>query len=379
MSFTRFRPLAAALLLAVIPSTTGIAQAQLFGRNPCNTCAPAPAPVRQVAAYNPCSVCNQQQVVYRSVPVTQYKQVTQVVRKPIVETAYEDRQSTQYRTVYETKTAQIPTVSYQNVTENRTVTRDMGRWVSYQQPVQKVSACQYDSRPGFLGAMNRTRHTIRTAFTPKNITRRQYCPNVVSAQVPYTRQVAVRGSRTVNYQVARLEPYTVTKRVAVRRIRYEDQKVVAMVPTTIHRSVPIGTQTAFGFVPFQAGGATVTAQAPVPDPISTKSAKAPTEVPKRTAEKPETRKKEKTSKKPGNFNPFGMRENGTPESEQIQPASYEQTVNFTPSPASSAKPTVPSMIRTNGWHARTILSENSSLTSGPVPTGPSLHVANATN
>ncbi len=377
MSFTRFRPLAAALMLAAIPSTAGIAQAQLFGRNPCNTC--APAPVQQVAAYNPCSVCNQQQVVYRTVPVTQYRQVTQTVRKPVVETAYEDRQVTEYRTVYETKTAQIPTVSYQNVTEYRTVTRDMGRWVSYRQPVQKVSACQYDSTPGFLGALNRTRHSIRTAFMPNSITRRQYCPNVVSAQVPYTRQVAIRGTQTVNYQVARLEPYTTTKRVAVRRIRYEDQQVVAMVPTTIHRTVPIGTQTAFGFVPFQAGGTTVTAQAPVPDPNFTKSAKAPTEVPKRTAEKPETRKKEKTSKKPGNFNPFGMRENGNPESEQIQPASYEQTVNFTPSPASSAKPTVPSMIRTNGWRARTTLSENSSLISGPAPTGPSLHVANATN
>lgn len=372
MSFTRFRPLAAALVLMVIPSATGKAQAQLFG-NQCNVCAPQPQ-----VAYNPCSACNQQQVVYRTVPVTQYQQVTRTVRKPIIETAYEDRQVTQYRTVYETKTAQIPTVSYQNITEHRTVTRDMGRWASYQQPVQKVSACQYDNTPGFLGMFNRSRHSIRNAFTPSSVTRRQYCPNVVSAQVPYTRQVAIRGTKSVNYQVARLEPFTTTHRVAVRKIRYEDQQVVAMVPSTSYRTVPIGTQTAFGFVPYQGGGSTVTAQAPVPDPISTKSAKAPTPVPKRTAEKEEAAPK-KTSKKASGFDAFKSGDTGTPQSREILPVSFGQTVNLTLSSASSAKPTVPSMIRSNGWRARTTLSENSLLSSGPALTGPSLHVADATN
>lgn len=373
MSFTRFRPLAAALMLAVIPSAAGEAQARLFG-NPCNVCEQP----RQVA-YNPCNTCAQQ-VVYRTVPVTQYKQVTQTVRKPIVETAYEDRQVTQYRTVYETKTAQIPTVSYQNVTSCKTVTKDMGRWTSYRQPIQKVSPCDYDNSRGLMGFLNRSRQSMRNKFTPNSVTRRHYQPNVVAMQVPVHRQVAFRGTQTVNYQVARVEPYTTTHRVAVRKIRYEDQQVVAMVPTTTYRTVPIGTQTAYGFVPYQAGGSTTTAQAPVPDANFTKSAEAPVPVPKRTAEKEEVEpKKIDTSKKPAGFNPFKSGDAGQPGSHEIVPASYGQTVNYAPSPASSAKPTVPSMIRSNGWRARTTLSEPSLLTSGPALTGPSLHVVNTTN
>ncbi|MBL4885528.1 MAG: hypothetical protein JKY95_13475 [Planctomycetaceae bacterium] len=377
MSFTRLRPLAAALMLAVIPSGAGEAQAQLFRNltNPCNTCAPP-----QQVAYNPCSACSQQ-VVYRSVPVTQYHQVTRTVRKPIVETAYEDRQVTQYRTVYETKTAQIPTVSYQNVTSYKTVTRDMGRWTSFRQPIHKVSACEYDNSRGLLGFLNRSRHNMRNALTPNSVTRRQYQSNVVAMQVPVHRQVAIRGMQTVNYQVARLEPFTTTHRVAVRKIRYEDQQVVAMVPTTTYRTVPIGTQTAYGFVPYQAGGAAVTAQAPVPDPNFTRSAQAPkpaASVPDKTAGKEEAAPK-KTSKKPDGFDAFKSGDLGTPRSREILPASFGHTVNFTPSPASSAKPTVPSMIRSNGWHARTSVSEPSLPSSGPTLAGPSLHVVDATN
>lgn len=284
MSFLRFRPLTTALAVTASLAAANNANAQLFG-NGCNQCAAAAAPVQQVA-YNPCNVCPQpQQVVYRTVPVTEYQQVAQTVRKPIVETAYEDRQFTEYRTVYEQRTAQIPTVSYQNVTECQTVTKDTGRWVSYRQPVQKCSPCAYDSSPGLLGMLNRTGYQLRSAFTPNYTTHRQYQPNVVAYNVPVTRQVAQRGMQTVNYQVAKLEPYTVTKKVAVRRVRYEDEQVVAMRPVTSYRTVPIGTQTAFGFIPYQGGEGTMTAQGPSPDPISTKSAEAPTPVPKRTAEK----------------------------------------------------------------------------------------------
>jgi len=378
MSFLRFRPLTTAIAVTASLAATNNLQAQLFG-NGCNQCAAAAAPVQQVA-YDPCNVCAQpQQVVYRTVPVTEYQQVAQTVRKPIVETAYEDRQFTEYRTVYEQRTAQVPTVSYQNVTECKTVTKDMGRWVSYRQPVQKCSPCAYDSSPGLLGMLNRTGYQIRSAFTPNYTTHRSYQPNVVAYNVPVTRQVAQRGMQTVNYQVARLEPYTVTKKVAVRKVRYEDEQVVAMRPVTTYRTVPIGTQTAFGFTPFQSGDSTVTAQAPTPDPISTRSAESPTPVPKRTAEKDSKFEEDDKKKTQGSFNPFPSGTSNSPERNMLQPAVYEQTAQTNLPPASSAKPALPSMIRNAGWRPRTSSSEPSLPPVGPDASGPSLQVVKATN
>ncbi|HCS54123.1 hypothetical protein [Rubinisphaera sp.] len=396
MSFPRFRPWTAAFSTALLLSVVNQADAQLFrnglfgGNAGCNECAAtqqvsfAPQQVAyapQQTGYDPCNVCSQQQVVYRQVPVTEYRQVTQTVRKPVVETAYEDRQFTEYKTVYETKTATIPTVSYQNVTECQTVQRDMGRWVSYQQQNQKISPCAYDGSPGLFGMFNRTRQSIKNVFTPSVTTHRQYQPNIVAQQVPVTRQVAIRGEQTVSYQVARVVPETTTRQVAVRKIRWEDEQVVASLPVTSYRTVPIGTQTAYGFVPFQEGGnSSVTAQAPVPDPISVRKAEAPTPAVKKTAEKdnkfePEPAKKDNS----GTFSPFGSGMNESKERNHVQPASYQEVVQTNHSPASPAKPTVPSMIRSNGWRARTTLSENSSLSSGSSTDGPALQVVKATN
>ncbi|MCA8987952.1 MAG: hypothetical protein KDA78_09945 [Planctomycetaceae bacterium] len=383
MSFLRFRPWTTALSTAVLLSMVSPTQAQLFngrlfGRDDCGCGQP-----QQVAyaapqvAYNPCNVCAQQQVVYRQVPVTEYQQVTQTVRKPVVETAYEDRQFTEYKTVYETKTADVPTVSYQNVTECQTVQRDMGRWVSYQQCVQKVSPCAYDNSPGLFGMFNRTRQSFRNAITPSVVTQRQYVPNVVAQQVPITRQVAIRGTQQVSYQVARVVPVTTTRQVAVRKIRWEDEQVVASLPITSYRTVPIGTQTAFGFIPFEnTGNGSMTAEAPTPDPISVRKAEAPTAVPKRTAEKdskfePEPAKKNEA----GGFSPFGSGKVEPSKSNPMNPQAQQEVVQTNHSPASSAKP----VVLTNGWRARTTLSENSPLSSGPSTDGPSLHVVKATN
>ncbi len=399
MSFPRFRPLTTALAMALTLTYASRVEAQLFG-NHCNTCTTAmpqvaALPVQHVSmpmqqmAYDPCNVCAQPvaqvcpqpaQVVYQTVPVTEYQQVAQTVRRPIVETAYEDRQFTEYRTVYEQRTAQVPTVSYQNVTQCQTVTRDMGQWVSCRQPVQKHSPCAYDSSAGLLGMFNRTSYQVRSAFTPNYTTHRQYVPNVVAHNVPVTRQVAVRGTQTVNYQVARLEPHTVTKQVAVRKVRYEDEQVVAMRPVTTYRTVPIGTQTAYGFVPFQNNGnSSVTAQAPSPDPISTKSAEGATPVPKRTADnenKHETNKP--ATKTDGGFNPFPSGSTKDPSRNPAQHAGYEQTVQLTHSSASSAKPAVPSIVRVAGWRARATQPETSLPLNGPESTGPSLQVVKAT-
>ncbi len=389
MSFLRFRPWTAALSTALLLSCVNPAQAQLFRNglfgmrgDDCNcnvgqqvSYAPQVAYTPPQMGYDPCNVCSTQQVVYRQVPVTEHRQVTQTVRKPVIETAYEDRQYTEYKTVYENRTAQVPTVSYQNVTECQTVQRDMGRWQSCQQPIQKVSPCAYDSNPGLFGMLNRTRQSIRNVFTPNVATHRYYVPNVVAQTVPVTRQVAIRGTQTINYQVARIVPETTTRKVAVQKVRWQEEQVVASVPVTTYRTVPIGTQTAFGFVPFDGSNSSVTAQAPSPDPISAQKAEGPTPV-KRTAEN-DNKNEDKKPKTDGSFSPFGSGMNETPKN-NVQPVSH-QVVQANHSPASPAKPATPSMIRSNGWRARTTPSETSPLVSGTSTDGPALHVVQTAN
>lgn len=259
------------------------AQAQLFpGLDPCNTCSAQVAyapPVQQVVCAQPV-----QQVVYRQVPVTEYKQVTEVVRKPIYETKYVNQQVTEWKQVLEQKTVEVPTVSYQNVTEYRTVSRDMGRWQTSYNPVAKCAPCQVDARPGLLGMMNRNMVRVRNAMTPNYTTNRQYVPNMVTTQVPVTRQVAIRGTQTMTYNVARMVPETVNKQVAVNTVRWEEETVTASRPVTVMRTVPIGTQTAFGFVPYS-NSQTQTALQPVEDPNFRKA--EGNDDSKKTADKPD--------------------------------------------------------------------------------------------
>ena len=56
-------------------------------------------------------------------------------------------------------------------------------------------------------------------LTPRFWTERTYVPNVVAEQVPVTRQVAVRGTQTINYQVAKMVPVTTTRKVAVNTVK----------------------------------------------------------------------------------------------------------------------------------------------------------------
>ena len=270
------------LVLSGVMMSTAQAQYAPYG-NGCNSCGRpslfAFRPFRNM--FNPCcqNTCcqNLQQVsyqsaavpVYKSVPVTEMRSVKQVVRKPVEEVKYVDQQITEYKQVMEQKTAQIPSVSYQNVTQYKTQTRDYGKWVSYKESIPKVSPCQYDSSPGLLGWWNRTGYRVRSTFTPNSITRRYYQPNVVAQQIPITTQVPVRTMKTMTYNVAKVVPVTRTEKVAVKTIRYEDQVITAQVPVTVMKNVPIGTQTAFGFIPYDGNG-TQTATGPTPDPISTK-------------------------------------------------------------------------------------------------------------
>lgn len=344
MSLISFRGWAALAATAIILSIAVPAKAQLF-RNPCNTCA---APVAQVA-YAPQQNCRmvcepiQQRVVYRTVPVTEYQKVTQVVKKPIYETKYVDQQVTEYKTVTEQKTASVPTVSYQPVTEMRTQYQDRGYWQSYCQNTGKVAPCQYDNRANLLGWLNRTGYSMRTAFQPQYRMRRQYVPNMVAYQTPVTRQVAVRGTQQVTYSVAKLVPVTKTQKVAVRTVRWEDETVTVNRPVTAYRTVPIGTQTAFGFQPF-APSTTTTAEGPSPDPISIKKAEG--ETPKKSASSG-------TDNRTGSVAPK--------KTSRPLPAGYRPipaTVVANKAPASTDKQplvgsnTTPSIVRLAGWRAR---------------------------
>jgi hypothetical protein len=229
--------------------SAGTAFGQCWPFNPC--CCYCPAPVRVTACY-------------QTVPVTEYRECRQTVQKPIVETTYVDQPVTEYRQVVENKTAEVPTLSYQNVTETRTVQRDCGHWVAqcYERPV--ISPCEYDNRPDIFGFLNRTGYSIRMAFTPRVWVERTYVPNIVTEQVPVTRQVAVRGTQTVNYQVARMVPFTTTRKVAVNTVKMVAQEIVTKRPITVYKSVPMGSSLALG-VPSTTPTTTTTALAPTPD------------------------------------------------------------------------------------------------------------------
>lgn len=215
---------------------------------------------------------------YQTVPVTTYTRERQTVEVPAYETAYEEREVTTYRPVTQTREVEVPTVSYQNVTEYKTVNRDMGRWVTSYHPVAKFAPGQVDPRPGVLGWMNRTGYSMRTAFTPNYTTSRQYVPSMVTCNVPVTRHVAVQSTRRVSVQETKMVAERSTERVPVQKLVMKKQEVTVMRPQTAYRTVPIGTQTAFS--PFIGGSqmafgypviespAPKAALAPEPDPVS---------------------------------------------------------------------------------------------------------------
>jgi hypothetical protein len=149
----------------------------------------------------------------------------------------------------------------------RTVQRDCGHWVAQLHERPMISPCQYDGRPDIFGFMNRTGYSLRMAFTPRYWTERMYVPNVVAEQVPVTRQVAVRGTQTINYQVAKMVPITTTRKVAVNTVKMVAQEIVTQRPVTVFKTVPLGSSLAFG-VP-AAAPTTTTALQPTPSSEAT--------------------------------------------------------------------------------------------------------------
>lgn len=267
-----------------VAAAASAANAQYFGGyDACCPCQQVCQPCQQMAmVVQPC---------YQQVPVTEMQEVKQTVMRPVAETEYVEQQYTEYRPVTETKTAEIPVTSYQPVTEMQTVCQDRSYYQTYRVPNCRMSPCQYDGRPGLIGWLNRTGYEMRSAFTPKYTTYRQYVPNQVAMQVPTTRYVAQQGTRQVTYNVTKYEPHTATRQVAVQKTRMVAEEVTVSRPVTTYRTVPVGTTVAYapigsagGALAFGGGGTisnvaygpiqynnggTATAFGPSPDPIST--------------------------------------------------------------------------------------------------------------
>jgi hypothetical protein len=255
------------------------ASAQFYNQG-CSSCGPAVA-----------ATCTPIQPVYytsyQTVPVTTYAREKKTVEVPYYRTTYEDREYTQYRPVSRRREVEVPTVSYQNVVEYRTATRDMGRWITRYQPTQKRSPCNVDPRPGVLGWLNRTGYAFQTAFVPNYTTSRQYVPSMVACRVPVTRRVAVRGTRRVTMIDTEMVAERKTEKVAVQKLAYRKEEITVMRPQTAYRKVPIGTTMAYGpgyggtvaYAPYFGNTATAmglpviesdtrTSLAPSPDPLS---------------------------------------------------------------------------------------------------------------
>jgi hypothetical protein len=256
------------------------ASAQWFGRGPFNHCDCAPAAMAYLSAppVTACDVCAPvvqtaclqpvMQTVYRQVPVVEYQPVKQIAKRPIVETKYVDQAVTEYRPVTETKVVEVPTVTYQDVTECQTVVRNVGYWRTRCEPVCRVSPCEYDPRPGFMGWMNRTTYDLASLFTPSYRTTREYVPQTIAQVVPTTRRIAIQGTRQVAYNVTNLVPYQTTRKVAVAETRWVDEEITVMKPTTVVKTVAVGTQ-----ITYQPIGAAGTATAIRPTPETTINAR----------------------------------------------------------------------------------------------------------
>ncbi len=230
-----------AAVAAGVVLSMSVASAQ-YGSG-CSSCGPVTAPMASSCV----PIQPVQTTCYQQVPVTTYRKEKQTVREPFYKTSYVDREVTVMKPVTTQRTVEVPTVSYRTVTESRTVNRDMGRWVTRYTPAHKKSPCQVDARPGVIGWLNRTGYSFRSAFQPNYYTSRQYVPKMMACTFPVSRQVAVRGTKRVTYNETNMVAHKETERVAVQKLDYRERVVTVMRPQTAYRTVPIGSQLAYGY------------------------------------------------------------------------------------------------------------------------------------
>jgi len=304
----------------------------------CTVC----APVVQTQCLQPVM-----QTVYRQVPVIEYQPTRQTVKKPIIETKYVDQAVTEYRPVTETKVVEVPTISYQDIQETQTICRNMGYWRTRCEPNLKMAPCQYDSRPGFIGWLNRTSYELTSAFTPNYRITREYVPQIIAQEVPVTRRVAVQGTRQVSYNVTNMVAYQTTRKVAVNETKWVDEEITVMKPTTVVKTLAVGTQ-----ITYQPLGGTATALRPQPE--TTINARG--NQPARTANDPFTPNSDPNKvngKTRSAIEPSPKRDQLVPTSHRFSnELAHRPAVND--APVAEKKPFVtPTVARTSGWAART--------------------------
>ena len=359
----------------------------LFGGG-CNTCempqipATVCGPTCGVACAPPPVVCAPPPPRYVMQPFTETRTIQQVVQRPICETRQVEVPETAYRQVMETRTAQVPTVSYQSVCETQTRQRDCGRWVTSYRCRPQVAPCAYDSRPGLLAAMNRSFYSARMAMTPAVVAERTYVPNVITEQIPVTRQVAVPGVRQVTYQVPRTVAYTTKRLVTVQSTRYVAERVTQQVPVTTMRMVQVdgATGMAYGSAPgygtaygFDAYGAP-TGTAATPDPrfggprTATRTDTASPPVPAPSAS-PATRPRSAiVNPAEESFTPNSPTPSVPPRASQVVPArepsdaaeiveevaqtntSIRHSTGYRPAPQIESVSSLPSIVRVSQWN-----------------------------
>ncbi len=298
------------------------------------------------------------QPVYDTVHVTEYQAVKQKVSRPVIETKWVDQAVTEMRPVTTQRTANVPTVEYQTVTENKQVQKQVGYWATKTEAVNKVSGCAYDNRPGVVGWMNRTSRDVRNAVTPNQKVSRTFVPQTMTCTVPCSKKVAVQGMKQVTYNVTSMVAQQTTRKVAVNTTRYVEEEVTAMKPVTVARTMQVGTRVSYAPAGTTPVGGGVTASGPTDNSGPT----ALTPTPVQNARRPDA---DRTAADPGDtINSDGFNRNPKKISYPSHDHSNDRgevTETVIPSRSSQgSSPTMagtststPSVVRVSQWVART--------------------------
>ena len=223
------------------------------------------------------------QPIMQTVQATEMRAVKQTVQRPVVTTEYVDQAVTVMTPVSEVRTANVPTMDYQTVTEYKTVRKQAGYWVTNNVPTNRVNAYQYDNRPNALGAINRASYNMRTAFTPPFQQVRQFVPQTMTCTVPCKRQVAVPGMKQVTYNVTKMQPTQTTRKVAVNKVTYQATEVTVMAPHLVTKTVQVGHRISYAAAGSTAIGSSTSGSAIGLSPTPDTSSSAVKPKPSRTA------------------------------------------------------------------------------------------------
>ena len=341
-SMSRVVPSLGAVCLLLTQAVAANAQGwSPAGNGCCPSCPPTCCAPPPVTCMQPVSV-----PCYQTVPITTYEPERRTVMKPVVHTEMIEEPVTECRPVCETRTAQIPTCTYQPVTEFVPQTYDRGCWRTYCQCNPRMSPCQYDPNPGLLGWMNRTGYEMRMAFTPPVTYRRQWVPNYITTMVPVTHQVAQHSVRTVAYNVTRMETIQTVHRVPRCRVVMVPEEITVQRPVTVFRTIPIGTSVAW--VPF--GSTTATAALPgglTPDRVGMR--KEMKEIKKEAFRAGKAYERDKIEQRDGGdlLNEAAPGDPGNRRSEIVIPKKSSDAT--APQQVSQR---IPSAVLVNGWMAR---------------------------